>query len=93
MLGNRFLPESVVSVRRRFRERVNQARRPVREFREENVPGPDVIGRIENQAADLRSQVVQRESVIEKIRNRRGGSGSGGGGTGSSNNSDSNQMV
>lgn len=95
MLGNRFLPESVVSARRRMREQITQVREPVRRFREQNVPGPDIVGKAESQFTSLRNQFVRRDSVLEMIRQRSGSSGGSGGSSssnGSSNNS-SNQMV
>lgn len=83
MLGNRILPESVVARRRRLRERVNNLRRPVKQFRQENIPGPDVIGEVESSVADLRNRFVRRDSVLQKMRERRNGGGGGGSSSGS----------
>lgn len=76
MLGNRVLPESVVTRRRRVRERINNLRRPVKEFRQENVPGPDVIGKVESTTLDVRDKFVTRDSVLQMIRDRRNGGSS-----------------
>ena len=70
MLGNNFLPESVTSARRRFREQVMQIRRPVRRFRENNVPGPDIVGTVEDELTSLRDNFVRRESVLSQINRR-----------------------
>ena len=74
MLGDNVLPDSVVSRRRQVRERVRDLRRPLRRFRESNVPGPDVVGSAEDKFTDLRNQVVSRDSVVERIRARRSSS-------------------
>jgi hypothetical protein len=94
MLGNNFLPESVTSARRRFREQVMQMRRPVRRFRERNVPGPDIVGRVESELTSLRDNFVRRESVLSQINRRNmigasGNSSPSNGGTADSPNSTS----
>lgn len=86
LLGDRVLPESVVSARRRMRARFSDLREPLRSRREELVPGPDVIGRLEGSVSDLRTRFVRRDGLIERIREQRGdmasgnGDSSGGGG-------------
>ena len=91
MLGNRVLPESFASQRRKVREKLSDVRRPVREFREENVPGPDVVGKFENTFTDVRDKFVRRDSVVDRIRNRR--DSDSGGSNSSKNNKDSGSMV
>lgn len=94
MLGNRILPNSVVSARRRVRERLSEVRRPVRQFREDNVPGPDVIGNVEAQLTELRDNFMQRESVVSSIRERRSSSSSGSSSnSGKTSRNNSEQMV
>lgn len=71
MLGDRVLPEAVQSQRRKLRSRLQSVREPVRSFREQNIPGPDVVGTVENQVTDLRSKVVSRDSVIGRVKEMR----------------------
>lgn len=78
------LPDSVVSRRSQFRERLMELRQPVRQFRERNVPGPDIVGSAEDRITDLRNRIMSRDSVISRIRARRGGGSSDGSGSGSS---------
>lgn len=85
LLGDRLLPESVVSRRSQFRDRVRELRRPVRRFRENTVPGPDIIGSAEQRLTDVRNRLVSRQSVLDRIQARRGGGGGGGNGGGSNN--------
>lgn len=89
MLGNNFLPSSITSARRRFREKVTELREPVKRFREQNIPGPDVIGKTEEQMTSLRDDFVRRESVLSSIKDR--ASGSNGGSNSSSD--ETNEMV
>lgn len=83
LLGDRFLPDTVVERRSQLRERVMDLRQPVREAREQYVPGPDLIGSAESTLTDLRNRVVSRQSVLSRIKSRRSSSG----GTSSSNGS------
>lgn len=91
MLGERLFPESVTQRRRQLRNRVQDLREPVRRFREQNVPGPDLVGRAESSVMSLRDRFVDRDSVLSGIMTRRGGSsgggGSGGGGSSGTSNS------
>ena len=89
MLGEKFLPESVQERRRQVRERAMSLREPVRNFREQNVPGPDILGRVESRVTSLRDRAVSRDSVLERIRMRRSGDGGSGdsGNSGSGNSS------
>lgn len=75
MLGDRLLPESVQSARRRARNRVQDVREPIRQRREQLVPGPDIIGMTESRVSDLRDRFVNRTTVLERIRARREGEG------------------
>lgn len=71
LLGDSVLPERVQSRRRSLRNRLTELRDPVRRFREQNVPGPDVVGRLESNVSDLRDRFVSRTTVLERIRQRR----------------------
>lgn len=84
LLGDRVLPESVVSARRRMRARFSDLREPLRSRRSELVPGPDIIGRLEDNVTELRTRVVRRDGLIERIRMQRGGDSSGSNGSGNS---------
>lgn len=83
MLGDRVLPESVQARRRQVRQRVNSLREPVRSFREEKIPGPDVVGKTERQLSSLRDRFVSRDAVVERVRQIRSDSSSDGSGSGS----------
>lgn len=94
MLGERIFPESVTKRRRSFRNRVRDLREPVRRFREQNVPGPDMVGKLESSFVDLRDRFVERDSVLSGISaRRRGTGGSDGSGEVSSSDSDSGNGV
>lgn len=71
MLGDAVLPEQIQSRRRTLRNRLMDLREPVRSFREQNVPGPDVVGRLESRFTDVRDRFVTRTTVLERIRQRR----------------------
>lgn len=92
LLGDRILPEQVVSARRRIRSRVSDLREPIRARREDLVPGPDVIGRIEENISQMRTQFVRRDSLLDRIRSRQNGNGQGSG-SGSGNNSGETQPA
>lgn len=86
LLGDNLLPDSVVSRRRQVRQKISDLRQPIRQFRERNVPGPDLVGSAEEQFMNLRNKLVSRDSVMSRIRSRNGtnnsedASGSGGNG-------------
>lgn len=85
LLGDKVLPETVVSKRRTLREKVRDFREPVRQSREDYIPGPDVVGMTEDQISGLREKFVSRDGLIDRINDRRSDdSGSGDGGSGSS---------
>lgn len=84
MLGNNVLPESVVSARRRFRRKLADVREPVRNFRENTVPGPDIVGNVEDQVTSLRDQFVRRNSMLSMIQERAPDIGGNSGGSSSS---------
>ena len=93
MLGDNLLPESVQSARRRFRNRLQSVRRPIRQTRQDLVPGPDLIGRVETQVMSVRDRIVSRDSLLSRVRDQQGqmnqmngGSGSGSGGNGNGSN-------
>jgi len=73
MLGDRLLPEAVQTQRRKMRNRLTNLREPIRQKRQELVPGPDVMGSLGENLSDLRSKVVDRKTVLERISN--GGDG------------------
>lgn len=87
MLGDRLLPESVQSRRRQLRQRAQNLRDPIRNRRENLVPGPDVFGRAESTASDLRDRFVQRDGVVSRIRARRNGNDNSGNGNSNGNGS------
>lgn len=80
------LPESVNERRMRLRQRFQSLREPIRSRREQLVPGPDLVGSVEERLMQARSQVMQRDNILQRIRQRRDGGGSGGSG-GDNNNS------
>jgi hypothetical protein len=82
MLLQDVLPDAVSERRRELRQRLQSLREPIRSRREQFVPGPDVVGSVEERLMDLRSQVTQRENILERIRERRADSGMGGSGSG-----------
>lgn len=71
------LPERVNQRRRQVRQRLQSLREPIRSRREQLVPGPDVVGSVEQRFADLRGQVTQRNNILERIRQRRQDEASG----------------
>lgn len=83
MLGENFLPESVMQRRRQVRDQLQSFRQPIKSARE-NIPGPDVIGQVENSAKSLRDKFVSRQSVLSRIKNMRSQAGSSGGSSGGS---------
>lgn len=93
MLGENLLPESVNRRRRQVRARVRDLRDPIRERRADLVPGPDVIGRAEESVLSLRDRVVNRDGLIERIRERRNGNSGGGGSDTSGSSGNSNGRV
>lgn len=70
LLGDRVLPESVQSRRRQLRTRLQDLRQPIRQ-RRTDLPTPDIIGTAETQITRLRDRFVTRESVLERIQERR----------------------
>lgn len=90
LLGDRFLPESVTSARQRLRSRVADLREPIRSRRVELMPGPDLVGRAEDQVMNLRTRFVRRESLLDRIRMQRGDDSNG---ETSKSNGDTDRMV
>lgn len=72
MLGEGVLPESVNDARRRVRSRVRSVREPVRQSRQDLVPGPDLIGRAESRFQSVRDRFVNRDGLISRVRNQQG---------------------
>lgn len=70
MIGERVLPDSVNSARRRVRNRVMELRQPIRTTREDLIPGPDLIGRAESQVMNLRDRFMTRDGVLSRIRSQ-----------------------
>lgn len=70
MLGENVLPESVNDLRRRARSQVRSLRQPIRQRRENLVPGPDLIGQTETTLMDLRDRVTTRDGLLSRIRNQ-----------------------
>lgn len=75
LIGDRVLPESVTSRRRQFRSRLQELREPIRSRREDLVPGPDIIGRLESSVVNLRDRFTSREGLLSRIRAQRGQDG------------------
>jgi len=71
MLGENFLPESVQSRRRQFREKVNNLRQPLKDFRQSNVPGPNLVGKAETQFQSVKDKFFSREGVLKRIKSFR----------------------
>lgn len=76
LLGNRLLPESLASKRRDLRNRLNEIRQPLRDFRTNMVPGPNVVEMTESQFMGLRNKVTERDSAMNTIARRRSGNNS-----------------
>jgi len=70
MLGENILPESVNDARRRARSQVRSLRQPIRQRRENLVPGPDLVGQTESTLMDLRDRITTREGILSRIRNQ-----------------------
>lgn len=70
MIGEGFIPESIQSRRRSLRNRLRNMRQPIMEFRQQNIPGPDVVGTVENNLMDLRDRFVNREKILSRIRSQ-----------------------
>lgn len=68
MLGDRLLPEAVQVQRRKVRNKITDLREPIRERRQDLVPGPDVIGSIEENVSDLRSRFVSRDTLLKRVK-------------------------
>lgn len=88
------MPSSVQRQRRRIREKVVDLREPIRQRRENLVPGPNIIGTVEDKLTDVRDSFVTRDSVVSRIKDRMGDeetsgdNGSGGSSTSSSEETD-----
>ena len=77
------LPDGVNQRRQQLRSRVQSLREPIRSRRERFVPGPDVVGSVEERLKQTRSQLMSRDNILSRIRERRnGGNGDGGNGGG-----------
>lgn len=77
MLGDRVLPTSVQQKRQQLRNRVSSLREPIKDFREQNVPGPDVVNKAETSVSSLRDRFVSREMVLSRLKDMKS-SGSNG---------------
>lgn len=101
LLGEDILPDSVNSQRRKVRERVSSFRQPLKNRRQDAVPGPDLVGSFESKVKNLRSKAVSRDGLAggdgplsgdglaNKLMNLRDSGGSGSGSNGSPDNSGS----
>lgn len=78
LFGERALPSSVNQQRRRLRSRLQDLREPIRQRRLEVVPGPNVIDQIEDQVRQARSTFVERQTMVERIKERRSREGNSG---------------
>lgn len=87
LLGERLLPEAVNSQRRSMRTRLRNLRDPLRSFRENNIPGPNVIGELEDRAIQTRDRFVTRDMALSRLQDlRSNGLSVGGNGNGEENN-------
>jgi hypothetical protein len=94
MLGEKLLPNSINTQRRRVRERVMDLREPIRQRRIELVPGPNVVEEVESRLRATRDSFVSRDSImnrIEELRSDDSGNGSSGESEGQSNAGDGNR--
>lgn len=66
------MPEAVQSRRRTLRSRLRSMRRPLKQTRQDVVPGPDLIGKLENNVSNVRDRFVTRDSVLGRIKERKG---------------------
>lgn len=97
LIGDNLLPEAAVSQRRSMRQRLRSLRDPIRSFRQNNIPGPDVVGQLEDRIIQARDQFVTRDMVLSRLQDLRsnggmmsnGGSGNGSGNSGGSSGSSS----
>lgn len=75
LLGDNLLPEAVMSQRRSMRTRLRNLRDPVRQFRENTIPGPNVLGQLEDRVIQMRDRFVTREMALSRLQDLRGGGG------------------
>lgn len=92
LIGDNLLPEAAVSQRRSMRQRLRSLRDPLRSFRQDNIPGPNVIGQLEDRIVDTRDQFVSNDRVLSRLQDLRGnggiiGNGDSGNGSNGSNGS------
>lgn len=71
LFGDKVLPEAVQSRRRSLRMKLEDMREPVRQRREQYVPGPDIIGNLESSFSSARQNFVSRDTLLTRIRARR----------------------
>lgn len=67
MLGDSIIPDSIQDRRRSVRRRLRELRQPIREKRQSLVPGPDVIGTVEQKLDNARTSVSTRDSLMDRI--------------------------
>lgn len=72
LLGDKVMPEAVQSRRRTLRSKLRNARRPIKQTRQDLVPGPDILGRLENSVMNVRDRFITRDSVVGRIKERQG---------------------
>lgn len=95
MLGDSILPDSIQDRRRSMRRRLRELRQPIRERRQSLVPGPDLIGSVEQKLDNVRTNLSTRDSLMQRIRDSRlgGSDGSSNGGNGGSNGNNDEAQV
>lgn len=50
-----------------MRTKLQDLREPVRQKREDLVPGPDLVGRVEGTLTQTRSRFVSRDAVLDRL--------------------------
>lgn len=67
LLGDKILPDVIQERRESLRMRLQELRSPIREKRQQVVPGPDVIGEVEMKAIRSRDKLVNRDMSLSEL--------------------------
>jgi hypothetical protein len=82
LLGDNILPDVIQERRESLRMRLQELRSPIREKRQQVVPGPDVIGEVEMKAIRSRNRLVNRDMSLSELTDSIPGVGDSDDGTG-----------
>lgn len=74
LLGENILPEVVNSQRRSMRDRLRNLRDPVQSFRINSVPGPNIVGDLEDRFVEARDSFVTQDNILSRLQDIRGDS-------------------